>query len=721
MTKFGMLLLVASAFAQKEPITLETLGAGRGGGRGGGFAAPTWMPDGKSFVFRQGGDLMLYDPANRASRLLLDTTPLEEAAIPAPPDGGPTDWTNRRASLGDMQVSSDGKSILYAAGGDLFLIHTASAKWEQLTRTPAAELDAKLSPDARMVAFRRGWDLYTIDVATGKETRLTRDGTDTLRNGIPDWVYPEELVLGTGFWWSPDSQSLCFLQFDSSREPVFPHADMLGTRAFPEPERYPQAGENNADIHLGVIAAGGGATRWLDVGDTRNAYLIARAGWMPNARAVYIVRMNRVQSKLEMLSIDIESGRSTTIFQESDPYWINLEGDIEFLPDGRRFLWTSQRDGGFRHIFLYSIDGRSVRQLTKGNWEVTAIHAVTEAAGGRVFYTSSEPTPTERQLYCVKLDGSGKRQLTGAGATHAISMSPTAAFYLDHSSNLSSPPRTTLHSGDGRQLGVYRESDTSQAGRYDIRPTEIVRFQGPGGVELYGRLIKPAGFEPGRKYPVIVDVYGGPGVGSPIRNAWSGIGIDQVYAHRGYVVWECENRGISGRGHNFETAIHRQLGVAELADQVAGVQYLVSLGFADPARIGITGTSYGGFMTINALLNAPGVFRAGVAGAPVTSWINYDSIYTERYMGLPKDNPDGYRDTALPPKAANLQGKLLLFHNFEDDNVLFQNSLQMINALQLAGKQFEFMLYPQKSHGVGGPAARQLQQMTLDFFERTLK
>ena len=724
MTKFSLILLLSlSAFAQKKPITLESLQAGgRGGGRGGaGFAGPpTWMPDGKTFVTRQGRSLMVYDPATQTSKLLIDTTPIDAAAVNPPADDGPTDWTNRRARAGGMQFSADGQSLLYATGGDLFLIHPATGKWDQLTKTPVPELDAKLSPDASSVAFRRGWDLYTVNTATLKETRLTKDGSETLRNGIPDWVYPEELTLGTGFWWSPDSKFICYLQFDSSREPVFPHADMLGVRAFAEPERYPQAGENNPDIHLGIIPAAGGPTKWLEVGDTRNAYLIARAGWMPNSRGVYILRMNRVQNKIEMVTIDAESGEAASVFKESDPFWINLEGDIEFLKDGKRFLWTSQRDGGYRHIFISSNDGKSVKQLTKGPWEVTAINAVDEA-GDRLYFTSTEPTPLERHLYSMKLDGAGKRQLTAANFTHNVSVSPTGAFYLDTYSNLSTPGRTTLHSGDGKQIAVYREADRSQADEYEILPTEIVKFKGADGSELYGRLIKPAGFQPGKKYPVIVPVYGGPGVGSPVRNAWSGIGMDQVYAHKGYVVWQCENRGIMGRGHQLETAIYHHLGDAELADQVAGVKYLVSLGFADPARVGITGASYGGFMTINAMLNAPDTFHAGVSGAPVTSWINYDTIYTERYMGLPKENPDGYRDTALPPKAKNLKGKLLIFHNFEDDNVLFQNTLQMTNALQLAGKQFEFMLYPQKTHGVTGAAARQLQQMTLDFFDRNLK
>jgi dipeptidyl-peptidase-4 len=723
MWKIAVLLLGLSpalALAQKRPITLETLyqypRRGAAGFESG--AAAAWAPDGKTFLLRQRGRLVVYDPATKSTQDLISTSAMDSAAVPVPPEDGPVDWTNRRVRPGGLEFSDSGKELLYPAGGDLFLIDVNTGAWDQLTKTPVAEIDPKLSPDGAMVAFRRGWDLYTVD-ARGKETRLTRGGTDTLRNGAPDWVYPEELELGTGFWWSPDSKSIAYLQFDSSREPTYPHEDLLRLRALFEPQRFPQAGENNPDVRLGIVAAAGGPTRWLDVGETRDSYLIARAGWMPDSRSAYIVRLNRVQNKLEFISIDVQTGEPTVLFRESDRFWINLSGDVRFLKDGKRLLWTSERDG-FRHIYLYSIDGRKVKQLTKGAWEVTAIHGVDEAAG-RVYYTSNEPSPLEQRLYSVKLDGSGKRELTPEAGTHNIAMGPTGAYFLDAYSSLQSPPRTVLRSGDGAELGVYREADRAESEDFDILPTEIVSYKTPDGVQLYARLIKPAGFQAGKKYPVIMTVYGGPGVPLPVRNSWQGVNMDQVYAHRGYVVWESENRGGLGRGHAFETPVYHWLGAQELADQVAGVKYLTSLGFVDPERIGIHGWSYGGFMTANALLNAPEVFRCGVAGAPVTNWLNYDTIYTERYMGLPKDNPDGYRRTALAPLAASLKGRLMIMHNYEDDNVLFQNTLQLADALQRAGKMFDLMLYPQKSHGVSGEAARQRDATMLEFFDRWLK
>jgi dipeptidyl-peptidase 4 len=713
MSKLPVLLLLASTvWAQKKPITLDAL---RDAGRRG--ETRVWAPDGKMFAFRQAGELRIYDAVSQTARKLVAISTLADAAI-KPATSGPFEWTNRNASVGDMTWSPDSQSLLCPEEGDLFLVNAGNGKVKQVTRTAEPEIDPKLSPDGKKVLFRRGWDLYVVDVASEKETRLTSGGSETLRNGGLDWVYPEEIGLSTAFWWSPDSRWVAYLQFDTSREPLFPHENLLGVRAVFEPQRYPQAGENNATVRFGIVPAAGGTTHWLDAAGSGASDLVARVGWMPDARQVYVVRTNRVQNRLDALAIDIDSGNASTIFSESDPYWINLSGDLWFLKDGRHFLWSSERTG-YRHVYLYANDGKEVRQLTQGDWEVDAITAVDEE-NQRVFYISSEPSHLERHLYMIGFDGQNKRRLTQTSGTHDISMSPGGAYYLDTFSSLKEAPRTVLYAGDGRDLGVYREPDP-EAEEYDVLPAEIVSFHGPDGTLLYGRLIRPAGFDPARKYPAVVDVYGGPDVDLPVHNTWPGISMDEVLAHHGYVVWQAENRGGSGRGHAFETAIYRKLGINELADQVAGVHYLISLGFVDPARIGIRGASYGGFMTVNALFNASDVFRAGFAGAPVTNWINYDTIYTERYMGLPSEDPDGYRETALPQHAANLKGKLMLVHNFEDDNVLFQNTLQLTTALQDAGKQFEMMVYPQRTHGITGASGRHENELMLQFFDRALR
>ena len=707
------LLLLAPAFAQKKPVTLEAIEKLNRTPAG---IYAVWAPDGKSFVYPEDASLILYDCAAKNSRKLVSTDALDKAAV-KPSGEQPYDWQDRYTHDSTLQWSSSGKEILYSAGGDLFLIHVANGKWDQLTKTPEAEHDVKFSPDARAVAFRRNNDLYVLDLASGEETRLTANGSATIINGGLDWVYPEELDLQTAFWWSPDSRSIAYLQFDVNREPLYPHADLLGRRAIYQPQRYPQVGENNADVHLGIVAATGGETRWLDVGETRNSWLIARAGWMPDSKSVYAILLNRIQNHLEMFSIDVASGTRQGIFEESDPYWINLQGEVEFLRDGKHFLWTSERDGGFRHIFVYSNDGKNVTQLTRGDWEVREISAIDES---NVFYVSDEGSPLEAHLYSVKLDGRDKRRLDSDAGTHRISMGSGAAFYLDTFSSLNNPPGTTLHSGDGARLAVLREADRKAMEEYDVRPAELVTFRTGQGIELHGRLIKPANFDPAKKYPLIVDVYGGPGVPS-VENSWPGIGLDQVFADKGYVIWQSENRGIAGRGHAFETPIFHQLGVVELADQIAGVEYLISLGFVDPAKIGVRGWSYGGFMTLNALLNAPEIFHCGIAGAPVTNFINYDTIYTERYMGLPLEDSDGYARTDLSARAGNLKGRLMIAHNLDDDNVLFQNSMQMIHALENAGKQFEVRLYPQKTHGVTGDVARQMDAGFVEFFERNLK
>jgi dipeptidyl-peptidase 4 len=558
-----------------------------------------------------------------------------------------------------------------------------------------------------------------LDIASKKETRLTHNGSPTLLNGELDWVYPEELDLGSAYWWSPDGKSIAYLQFDTSRVPLYPQADLLKTKAIAEPERYPQAGDPNSDVRLGVlpITGSGAETRWMDLGDTRDRWLLARVYWTPDSKSLYVVRLARVQNRLDLLRADVKTGATAEILRETDPYWINHNDMFRFLGGGKQFLWASERDG-FRHLYLYTADGRLVSQITKGPWEVTGIAGVDEATSA-IFYTSSEVSPLERHLYRIQFDGAGKQKLTAEEGTHTISMSPSTEWYFDAYSNLKQPSQTTLRKNDGSLWTVYREADRRQLDEYELLPTELLNFKSEDGTLLYARMIKPKGFDSSKKYPVIVSVYGGPGAQS-VRNSFSGVSWEQVMAHKGYLIWQVDNRGSLGRGHAFESAIYHRMGQRELDDQREGVKYLLSLGYADPNRIGIQGWSYGGFMTLNALLNAGDVFKAGISGAPVTNFRNYDTIYTERYMGLPAENPDGYAGTNLALKAGNLKGRLLLVHNFEDDNVLFQNMLQATEALQKADRPFELMIYPQKAHGVSGSYRAHLNELMTSFFDRTL-
>ena len=334
----------------------------------------------------------------------------------------------------------------------------------------------------------------------------------------------------------------------------------------------------------------------------------------------------------------------------------------------------------------------------------------------RYKHTAVMPLSTKLHL------GSGKRRVTSESGTHVISMSPNGVYFGDYSSALDRPWVQTLRrSTDGEEIALLAQADRKRIGQYDVPASEIVRMKAADGVtELFARVTRPSGFQAGRKYPAIVRVYGGPHA-QAVVNAWGGLTIDQVFANRGFVVFQVDNRGTAGRGHLFESAVFRKLGVTEVQDQKAAVQQLVAMGFVDPDRIGITGWSYGGFMTLNTMLHVPDMFRAGIAGAPVTNFANYDTIYTERYMGLPGENKEGYAQTDMPSLAKNLRGRLMLMCNIEDDNVLFRNTFQMVNALEVAGKTFDFMLYPQKTHGVTGPLTRQMNATVLDFFERELE
>jgi dipeptidyl-peptidase-4 len=699
--------------AAKKPVTIDALVNAPRTHHG----AITWAPDGGRFIVNERGTLSLYDVRTGKEREVIALDKLDKAAV-KPPEPPVFDWTNRRVDESDVQWFADGKRLLVSASGDLFIVDLAKGRFDALTETADVERDPKLSPDNRYVSFRRGADLYAVEIASKVVTRLTTSGSDTLLNGELDWVYPEELDLGTAHWWSPDSRSIAYLQFDIAREPVFPQVSLLNPHGLLEPERYPNPGDPNAEVRLGIVPVTGGETKWMDLGEPRG-FLLARVVWSPSSREILAERLPRVQNKLDLLMANVTTGASRVVLHEEDPTWINVSGEPRFLAKGDRFLWTSERSG-FRHLYVYGADGNMQKQLTSGNWEVEDIAGVDEEHQ-RVYYTSTEASPLERQLYSVSVTDGATQRLTKGAGTHSISMAPNAAYYLDDYSSLANPPESRLFRSDGQEEREYRAPDHKSSDEYEILPTEIVQVKASDGTMLYARMIRPVGFQAGKKYPAVVMVYGGPGV-QQIHNSWQGLSWDQVLAHKGFVIWQLDNRGSSGRGHAFESVIYHNMGEHEMKDQVEGIQYLISQGFVDARRIGLYGWSYGGYMTLYTVTHAPDLIKAAVAGAPVTNWRNYDTIYTERYMGLPEENEEGYKASAPTLNAAGLAGtKLLIVHNLEDDNVHFENTMQMADALEKAGKQFFMVVYPQKSHHVSGPADRQLIETTTAFLEENLK
>ncbi|MBS1826675.1 MAG: alpha/beta fold hydrolase [Acidobacteria bacterium] len=713
MVRFSIVFLVAAVVvpAQRKPVTLDALA---------GQAPPLmgtvlWSPDGKRIAIEQGNNLQLIDVGTRSRRTVLSLSALTASAT-AVPAAEAFGWENRRVSEQSLQWLPDGKRMLAARGGDVFVIQVDAGGYQQLTATPYAERDPKLSPDGKKLAYRHNHDLYVMDLASRGITRLTKDGSLSLLNGELDWVYPEELQLGTAYWWAPDSQSIAYMQFDISREMVHPHVDMLGLYAKLEPQRFPKAGTPNADVRLGVVAAKGGATRWMDLGEMRDR-LLARVHWTPDSKGLVAFRLNRVQNELHVIGAEAATGRSKVAMEEKDPAWINVRDDFAMLSKGEQAIFGSERTG-YRHLYLVGKNGKELRPITSGEFEVTELVHVDEA-GERVFYLSTEESPLERHLYVVGRDGQ-RRKLTKEKGTHAVEMSPNAEYWVDTYSSISEPSRTVLRDASGNVVMTLREPSMKAREEYEILPTSLLSFKGSDGTLYYARLIKPVNFDAAKKYPAIVMVYGGPHA-QTVKDSYAGLSWDQVLAHRGFVIWQMDNRGSGARGHKWESVVNREFGKQELADQLEGVQYLKSLGFVDEKRIGIHGWSYGGYMTLVALLRAPDVFRAGISGAPVTDWRHYDTIYTERYMGLPEGNAEGYRKSSPLHYAGNLKGKLMLVHNYGDDNVLYQHNLQMQVELQKAGKHFDLLVYPQKSHGVTGAYGRHMREAMTEFFERHLR
>jgi dipeptidyl-peptidase-4 len=610
----------------------------------------------------------------------------------------------RQVITGITQYAWDDKGgrILYPAGGDVYLLDAPGADPRRVYEAhgrPA--LDPQLSPDGAWVAFIVDGDLYVQGVTKGSlaPTRLTHTASATLSNGLAEFVAQEEIGRSRGFWWSPDSNLLAFAEVDTSGVPLYriPYPTEADLRAIEELP-YPFAGQSNARIRLGVIPRAGGDPVWMDLGERITDSYLARAGWLPDGR-VYAELEDRAQRRLDLVTFDPASGARQEWLTETCPVWINLNDLFRTLKSGG-FLWGSERSG-FRHLYRYDRDGQLVRALTAGEWMVDGIAGVDEA-GGRVYFTGNRENPTETHLYAVSLEGGEIRRITPEAGTHAVVLDGSNSRFVDTFQSTTQPPVIRLRSlADGAVLATLSETTDPRLAELGLPAPEIVTLANRAGDTLYGAIFRPpASCGPG-PHPTIVFVYGGPHAQN-VQNSWSLTAAlrAQSLARLGFLVFTLDNRGSARRGLVFEAALRGQFGRVEVEDQVAGVHWLVSQGLADPRRVGIYGWSYGGFMAAMCLLTAPETFKAAVAGAPVTDSEGYDSHYTERYLGLPQENPMGYAGSKVMNHIAGQTGSLLLIHGLIDENVHFRHTAHLVDAFAQARKPYELLVLPNARHSV---------------------
>lgn len=628
--------------------------------------------------------------------------------------------------------SADGTTLLFPVAGDLYVYDLATRTSTRVTDTEETETDPKLSPDGRYVSFIRGQDIFIYDLEAGEEQQLTTDGEGTIKNGMAEFVAQEEMDRLTGYWWSPDSRSIAYARVDESNVEIVDRFEVYAEGFTVFQQRYPSAGTPNASVSLAVLDIASGETTWMDLGKDSDIYL-ARVDWFPDSAHLAVQRQSRDQQRLDLLKIDASSGRAKTLLTETSDTWLSLYDDLTFLKQRDAFIWASERSG-YKHLYLYTNDGELLQPITAGEWEVTgdrydrAVMHVDEGEGS-VYFMATRKSPLERHLYRIDFDAADKsapQRISEAEGWHSVVFAHDGSFYLDTFQSPTTPPQVAIHSGSGDRLGFIEENRFDDSHPFAPYRDEMpdVRFgtlRAEDGQALYYKISRPADFDPARQYPAIVYVYGGPS-GQRVLRKW-GSALEHLMVNAGYIVFQLDNRGTSFRGVAFDAPIFRRMGHAEVRDQMVGVAYLKGLDFVDADRVGMFGWSYGGYMTLMTLMQNPGAFAAGVSGAPVTDWALYDTHYTERFMGTPQDNAEGYRDSSVFPYVENLEDPLLVIHGMADDNVLFTNSTRLFAALQQQQKDFDSMNYPGSKHSlIGIPGTGQhATNKLLGFFDLYLR
>ena len=660
-----------------------------------------WLADGRHFIQPSKGNdqpALRVDARTGKSSPLYDKSKILDALEALP--GFPVDKANPLTEA-EPTLSIDHQALLINNASDLFYYELKTDRALRLTSNAEPELEEELSPDGKWLSFSRNHNLYIVSIDDQSEMALTRDGGADLFLARLDWVYQEEIYGRDnfkGYWWSPDSDRIAYLRLDESPVHEFTVIDHLPTRLGKEVTNYPKAGDPNPVVALGVVEVSEGKTVWLDTSKYESTeHLIVRVGWTPDGKKVVFQVQDREQTWLDLNLADPATGEMETLFRETSPAFVEVVDQPYWLEDGS-FMWLSSRSG-YQHIYHYDRQGKLIRALTAGEWEVRDLYGVDEESR-YVFFSATELIPTETHLYRLAFERAKLDRISTRGGTHSASFAPTFDTYLDTWSDIHTPPQVTLHETDGSLIRVIDGNEVPELAEFQLGEIEFMQVPTNDGFMMEALWIRPHDFDPSIEYPVLQYNYGGPQA-PVVTNEWGG--SRQMWHHylagQGFVVWMCDNRSASGKGVRPTWSAYQRLGEVELQDIEDGISWLKKNEWIDPDRIGIWGWSYGGFMASYALTHSK-TFAIAIAGAPVTDWSLYDTIYTERYMRMPQNNPDGYRDTSVIEAAANLHGKLLLVHGTMDDNVHLQNSVKLVHALQRAGKQFDLMIYPTSRHGV---------------------
>jgi len=670
-------------------------------------------------------DLWIADVSGGAPRMLVDGRALASDRELSEAEKSRRERLGLR-TRGVVEYSWDeqGRYILAPVEGDLWLAERATGKVRRLTQTPGDEIDGKISPKGGFVSYVRSDDLYVMPLAGGPERALTKGGSELKTWASAEFIAQEELHRYTGYWWSPDETKIALTFVDQTGVDVVDRVDVGAAGATMVRQRYPRVGRPNAKVDLFIADVASGKRTKVDLGANADIYL-ARVDWAEDGKALYVQRLTRDQKRLDVLAVDPKTGTSHVILTETSPHWVGLVGDLKPLKDGT-FLWASERDGN-RHLYLYAGDGRLIRQVTRGAWPVAGLEGVDEARGVAIFEANKD-TPIERRLYEVSYLAPGEpKALTPAGGWWSTKVAKTGGAFAGTYNDPRTPPQTGLYRADGTRVRWIEENpltaDHPFAPYLDhLRIPEFGTIKASDGQALHWSMRTPAGFDAKKRYPVIVQVYGGPG-SAMVEKTWNAP-ADQLLLDAGYILFRIDNRGTPNRSVAFETALDRHMGRIDVEDQLAGAAFLKTLPYVDAAHIGVTGYSYGGYMTLMLLTAPNSPFAAGVAGAPVSDWTLYDTAYTERYMGTPRDNAEGYRLGQVNARLGALRpDALLIIHGMADDNVVFENSTRVIYDLQGRGIPFEMMAYPGLRHRTGWTSKPMIHRthITLDFFDRKLK